>query len=81
MFQADDAKEVTSGQDVVESPEEQRALDRERARRANIRFSQAGLAPGSVLTSAFDAAITCVVSDDRLVEVNGAVTSRSGAAL
>ena len=74
MFQADDAKEVTSGQDVVESPEEQRALDRERARRANIRFSQAGLAPGSVLTSAFDA-------DDRLVEVNGAVTSRSGAAL
>lgn len=48
MFQTSDAKEVTPQEDVVESPEEQRALDKERTRRANFRFSQIGLKPRTI---------------------------------
>lgn len=74
-------RDVTPKHDVVESPEEQRALDRERRRRANFKFSLVGIEPGAVLHSAFDENVTCSVANDRDVEFRGVVQSLSAAAL
>ena len=46
------SRSVTPTEDVVESPEEQGALDSERRRGANFRFSLVGIEPGTVLRSA-----------------------------
>jgi hypothetical protein len=81
LFQIPGAIDVTPKQDVVDSPEEQRALDRERRRRAVFRFSLVGIEPGAILQSAFDDSITCKVVSDREVEFRGAIESLSSAAM
>lgn len=80
LFEGQGAKNVTPKGDVVESPEEQQALDRERERRAKFRFSQVGITPGSELKSAFDPNQTCIVLDDRAVKFRGERTSLSKSA-
>lgn len=73
--------EVTPRADVVQTPADQAALDAERVRRSNFRFSSAGIQPGATLTSSFDEAITCEVADDRRVRFRDEVTSLSAAGL
>lgn len=75
------AREVTPKHDIVDSPEEQRALDRERQRRANFRFGLVGIEPGELLRSAFDENLTCKVVGDRDVEFRGQTESLSSAAM
>ena len=73
--------EVTPKVDVVQTPADQAALDAERIRRSNFRFSNVGIQPGAVLTSSFDEAVTCNVVDDRRVRFRDEVTSLSAAGL
>lgn len=83
LFQINDAtsRNVTPKNDVVETPQEQEALNKERQRRAVFRFSQVGISVGAELRSVFDTNITCTVLDDRTVEFRGKPHSLSGAAL
>lgn len=73
--------EVTPKGDVVQSADDQRALDRERKRRSNFSFSAIGIQPGSILTSEFDEGLTCTVVDDRRIQFEGQVTSLSASAV
>lgn len=75
------ALDVTPASDIVESKDEQIALDKERNRRASFRFSQVGIISGTELVSAFDPRQTCIVHDDRRVQFRGEITSLSNAAL
>jgi hypothetical protein len=75
------ARDVTPMHDVVDSPEEQRALDRERRRKANFRFGIVGIKPGTVLHAAFDENVTSKVVSDRDVEFRGEIESLSSAAM
>ena len=58
-------REVTPKSDVVETAEDQRALNKARARRTNFRFSMVDIQPGTELQSVFDENLTCRVVDDR----------------
>lgn len=83
LFQINDvtSRNVTPLVDVVETPQEQEALNKERQRRAAFRFSQVGIPAGAELRSVFDTSITCNVLDDRTVMFRGKPHSLSGAAL
>lgn len=74
-------REVTPGGDVVESADDQRALNDERRRRSQFRFDELGIAPGSQLVSVFDEKITATVHDSRKIEFRGSLTSLTSAAL
>lgn len=56
------------------------ALDKERKRRANFKFSMIGLIPGTVLHWRRNPEITCTVHDDKNVNFEGNITSLSDAA-
>ena len=73
--------DVTPAQDVVESPEEQQALDRQKKRRSNFRFSLVGIKPGETLTSIWDDNIMCLVENDRDVKFRNESHSLSSSAL
>jgi hypothetical protein len=73
-------KEVTPGADIVETADDQRALNEERARRSGFRFDMVGIKPGSVLTSVFDEAVSAIVLDNRYVDFRGERTSLSTSA-
>lgn len=73
--------DVTPKSDIVESVEEQQALDRERRRRSNFRFSLVGIKPGESLTSIWDDAIICRVENDRDVIFRAELHSLSSSAL
>lgn len=83
LFQINDAtsRNVTPLGDVVETQQEQEALNKERQRRAVFRFSQVGIPLGVELRSVFDTNVTCTVLNDRTVEFRGKPHSLSGAAL
>jgi hypothetical protein len=83
MFQLHDkaSRDVTPKTDIVDTPEEQEALNRERQRRSNFRFSKVSIGAGSVLQSVFDQNITCIVVDDKYVDFRGKIQSLSAAAL
>jgi len=71
---------VTPGEDFVDSPEEQIALDKARKNRARFNFEMVKILPGSILTFTRDPEITCKVIDDTQIEYNGVVKSLSDAA-
>ena len=75
------AVNVTPVFDIVDSPEEQEALDRERQRASRFNFSQVGINPGAQLHSVFDDDVTALVLDDTGVEFEGARHSLTSAAL
>lgn len=75
------ARDVTPSTDIVDDPAEQTALDRERVRRSNFRFSQVGIIPGTTLISSFNPQVTCEVIDDRRILFRNVITSLSEAAL
>lgn len=74
-------RHVTPGEDVVVEAADKVALNEERKRRSNFRFSLIGLKPGDVLQSVFDDTITCTVKDDRWVIFRDQQESLSSSAL
>lgn len=74
-------KNITPGQDIVIEAEDQVALNEERKRKSNFRFSLVGIKPGDELQSVFDESITCTVKDDRRVYFRGKEDSLSNSAL
>jgi hypothetical protein len=73
-------EDVTPGNDIVESEEDQRALDKERQRRANFNFSMVEIQPGAELTFINDESITCTVESKTKINFEGEITSLSQAA-
>ena len=74
-------KEVTPQLDVVETADDQRALNQERQRRGHFRFDLVGIKTGTELTSMFDDAITATVVDNQRIRFRGNEMSLSAAAL
>jgi hypothetical protein len=72
--------DVTPKEDIVESAEDQAALDSARQRRSRFNFAMVGIAPGTVLNSKFDEAISCRVHDNRFVLFQEKICSLSDAA-
>jgi len=71
---------ITPKQDFVDSPEEQRALDRARKNRSRFNFEMVKIPVGSVLTFTRDPEITCRAINDTQIEYNGKVRSLSDTA-
>ncbi len=71
---------LTPGVDIVETIEDQIALDEARRRRPPFRFSMANILPGSELTFVNDTNIRARVIDDRKIEFNNEIMSPSYAA-
>lgn len=71
---------VTPGIDIIESKEDQAALDKARSRRSNFKFSLLNVPIGSELSFISDEKIKAVVVDDRHIKVNEKVTSTSRSA-
>jgi T5orf172 domain-containing protein len=74
-------EDVTPREDVVEEEDDLRALNKERSRRTNFRFSYANVPDGSTLQSVFDDEITCQVSYPRKVVFRSQECSLSASAL
>ncbi|MEI9805326.1 MAG: GIY-YIG nuclease family protein [Pseudolabrys sp.] len=74
-------KNMTPGQEVIIEEDDQVALNEERKRKSNFRFSLVGLKPGDELQSVFDDEIMCVVKNDRWVIFRGEEHSLSSSAL
>ena len=73
-------KNVTPEKDIVETPQDQRALDSARKRRVNY-FGILGISKGIILTFSKDKNITCEVSNNGKVIFRGKETSLSSSAL
>lgn len=71
---------VTPGRDFVESKEDQQALNQARTRRAVFNFKIADIPIGAELFYVNDKNIKAKVVDNKLIELNGEVTSLSAAA-
>lgn len=74
-------QEVTPKDDVIETQEDQEALDKERQLRGAFKFGMVKIYPGSVLTFSKDSDLTAVVLDDKMVNFEGEVLSLSASAL
>ena len=70
-LQLANGKEVTPDHDIVETKDDQRALDKARSKRERFKFSLLNIDPGTLLTFAKDTEITCEVIDDRQVRFRG----------
>lgn len=75
-----EVENITPNQDFVDSPEEQRALDRARKNRSRFNFEMVKIPVGSVLTFTRNPEITCRVINDTQIEYNGSVRSLSDTA-
>lgn len=73
-------KNVTPKKDIVETPQDQQALDSARKRRVNY-FGILGISKGTILTFSKDKNITCEVSNNGKVIFRGKETSLSSSAL
>lgn len=73
-------KNVTPKKDIVETPQDQQALDSARKRRINY-FGILGISKGTILTFSKDKNITCEVSNNGKVIFRGKETSLSSSAL
>jgi hypothetical protein len=73
-------RNVTPKKDIVETPQDQQALDSARKKRINY-FGILGISKGTILTFSKDKNITCEVSNNGKVIFRGKETSLSGSAL
>ena len=80
-LQLANGKEVTPDHDIVETSEDQRALNNARKERERFRFSLLNIAQGTILTFAKDSEITCEVIDDRLIKFRDKEMSLTASAL
>lgn len=74
-------RDVTPIEDVVETADDKRALDKARKQRESFKFSLLNISPGTTLTFSKDPNITCTVLDDKFVEFRGEKTSLTASAL
>lgn len=74
------SKEVTPGAAQIDT-DQQKALDKAKARRPNIRLEALGIKTGDVLTFSRDESITAIVVDGGKVDYCGDILSLSAAAL
>ena len=72
--------DVTPTEDIVETPQDQQALDRARSFRTRFNFQMIDLQPGTILKFRKDETITCEVFDDTKVKFREEITSLSNAA-
>jgi PAS domain-containing protein len=75
-----EVENVTPYRDFVESHEDQQALNQARTRRAVFNFKMANIPIGAELTYVNDENIKAKVVDNKLIELNGEVTSLSASA-
>jgi hypothetical protein len=73
-------KNVTPKKDIVETPQDQQALDSARKKRINY-FGVLGISKGTILTFSKDKTITCEALNSGKVIFRGKETSLSGSAL
>lgn len=73
-------KEVTPVKDYVESTDDQKALDKARARRSVFNFAMVNIPVGAKLNFSKNPEINCVVIDNRSVQFQDKVLSLSAAA-
>jgi hypothetical protein len=73
-------KNVTPDEDIVDLPEDEKALNEARQCRGRFSFDLVGIKAGTVLYSSFDSALTCVVANHNKVLFEGQETSLSAAA-
>lgn len=71
---------VTPKRDFVESKEDQKALNQARTRRAVFNFKMADIPVGAELTYVNDEYVKAKVVDNKLIELDGEVTSLSASA-
>ena len=71
---------VTPKKDYVESSEDQQALNQARTRRAVFNFKMADIPVGAELSYVNDENIKAKVVDNKLIEMDGEVTSLSASA-
>ena len=72
--------DVTPTEDIVETPQDQQALDRARSFRTRFNFQMIDIQPGTILKFRKDETITCEVFDDTKVKFREEITSLSNAA-
>lgn len=75
-----EVENVTPNRDYVESKEDQQALNQARTRRSVFNFKMADIPVGAELTYVNDENIKAKVVDNKLIEMNGEVTSLSASA-
>lgn len=73
-------RNVTPNADIVETPQDQQALDRARKTRKRFNFEMLGLNQGVVLQFSKDSTISCTVANDNQVEFRGEIMSLSRSA-
>ena len=73
-------KNVTPTTDIVETPQDQEALNRARETRKRFNFGILGLDQGTVLQFKKDSTITCTVANDTQVHFRGELMSLSRSA-
>ena len=73
-------KNVTPNTDIVETPQDQEALDRARKTRKRFNFAMLGLDQGVVLHFSKDSTFTCTVANENQVEFRGEIMSLSRSA-
>ena len=73
-------EDVTPGSDYVETPDDQKALDKARERRSVFNFEMVKIPVGSTLTFTRDENVTCTVADERRVDFNDKNLSITAAA-
>ncbi len=74
-------KDVTPKDDIVETIDDQKALNKARNQRKRFSFNLINIQPGTELTFSKDENQKCKVIDDRLVEFRGEEMTLSGSAL
>ena len=80
-LQLTNGKDVTPKNDIVESADDQKALDKARNKRKRFSFDLLNIEPGSILTFSKDESQICEVINDRLVKFRGEEMTLSGSAL
>ena len=73
-------KNVTPTTDIVETPQDQQALNRARDNRKRFNFQMIDINPGEILKFKKDETITCEVQDDNKVKFREEITSLSNSA-
>lgn len=73
-------KNITPNQDIIDLPEDEKALNEARQRRGRFSFDLVGIKAGTVLQSSFDANVTCIVASQNKVLFEGQEMSLSASA-
>jgi hypothetical protein len=73
-------KDVTPKKDIVETIQDQQALEKSRSTRKRFSFSMINMAPKTVLEFAKDKSITCEVFNENQIKFRDKITSLSDAA-